>query len=333
MSEFHTSKEMREYIKHNSGVSFIPKYNFVRFIDVSHGKSYICKEIGYGHVLYVSDIVPRVELHNDNIEWTLNKVEDMFNQDIDKCESCINTLFENVALTQDQFDALVSYRFDQLEMNIAGTGLLQVLGKFNKSATNDIYNIFSDVANTTSLNTYRKDRTSAEQRLFEIGDCQRITTDEYGGRGAMIVQTMLNELYQPILQGLSQYSEGHINIDGINGKKTKAAITVMLQLYLNELGAGIEVDGIMSHKIYDFMKNNNLLVARGEHSDLVRIVQYILTANGYASALIRDKKDLATTPSTLTAVWCGLLQGYKKDHKLSIDIPFAAWDFFYYALS
>lgn len=143
------------------------------------------------------------------------------------------------------------------------------------------------------------------------------------------VQTRLNELYGSLLCDLPLFDGNSINVDGSFGPKTKAALTVWLQLELCELGYGLELDGVLGDKTLDALNKSGVSVDGSSTGNLVLLVKYILTCEGYCPDTVGR---LIQGNPRLSGAWIPLLVQYKKDTDLE-NTPVADAEFFKKALS
>lgn len=132
--------------------------NLIRNFEGLRLKAYRCSSnrltIGYGHTANVkeSDII------------TKEQAENYLTQDLKRFENAVNRLVK-VSLTQNQFDALVSFAFNLGEYNLQKSTLLKMLNekKYNEAA-NQFERWCLDAQNRPLEGLKRRRR--AEKELF-----------------------------------------------------------------------------------------------------------------------------------------------------------------------
>lgn len=102
----------------------------IKHFEGCHFKPYLCPAVlwtvGYGRVLYPEQNRLKLSerktyaLHpSDNRKWSQEEVDDLLRKDLLRFENGVRRLLPAVPLTQNQFDALVSFSFN------LGLGTLQ----------------------------------------------------------------------------------------------------------------------------------------------------------------------------------------------------------------
>ena len=96
---------------------------------------------------------------------------------------------------------------------------------------------------------------------------------------------------------LNTYFKGELEVDGICGKLTRAALTRALQTVLNrDYGADLEVDGIFGKCTRKAIVN----LSRGDRGDYVRVLQGYLIGLGYDTGGFDGDFGHMTESSVLT---------------------------------
>lgn len=178
-------------------------------------QQYICPAgkptIGYGHVVLSSESFPA--------KITKEQALDLLRKDLVRFESAI---YNNVTvpLTQNQFDALVSFLFNVGSGGVIGTGVQRELnsGNYNKVPDELMKWCKFKVGNEMKINVGLQNRRKSEVELFTKNNAQQtiptITVTTLWNKNLLLeVQTRLKKLglYKSI-------------VDGINGPMTLKAI-------------------------------------------------------------------------------------------------------------
>lgn len=231
--------------------------------------------IGYGHTTNVSigQII------------TKEQAEIYLKEDLQRFEDNVNKYNKTYNWNQNEFDALVSFAF-----NTGSIDTLTINGRRSKKVICEkmlLYNkgtINKELKEIPGLTTRRE----AEQELFlkdvvkaetVINDTSVLTDIEIK-RNIQIVQEWLNKDYEEYFRKCKSVGCKRLMEDGINGNKTRAAITIALQIYMNELGLNLEIDGY-----YQTMTNNAvkkyIAIQEGINNVSAKIVQAVLYLYGY----------------------------------------------------
>lgn len=132
-----------------------------------------------------------------------------------------------------------------------------------------------------------------------------------------LVQKWTNQEYEERLKMCKLTDYKLLVVDGINGNKSRAAITIGLQVYLNTLGTKLKVDGDYGTKTNAAVKKY-IAVKEGTKGVTAKLVQGILFLYGYNPQAFREE---FTANSALTLGQC------QRDNKLKED-KIAGVDFF-----
>lgn len=279
-----------------NGIDLIKKFEGCKL------KAYKCAAgtwtIGYGHTRNVEqgEII------------TLAEAEELLREDLTRYESNVEQYRLRYKWNQNEFDALVSFAFncgsiDKLTAN--GTRSREIIAEkmllYNK-------------ANGRELEGLTK-RREAERELFlkkiNVAPVQQYvpnkTTDATGPIRA--VQQWLNKEYGAHIKKCKACGRSLLETDGKNGPKTKAALTIALQMWLNDFkDISLKVDGEFGSKTKaacEIISTTTNANTRG-----AQIVQAILYCNKYNPQLF----DEAFNKNCETA-----LKLYQIDHGLEED--------------
>lgn len=180
----------------DNGIALIKKYEGLRLTAYKAKTSEHYYTIGWGH--YGQDVRAGQTI-------TKAQAEGYLLDDITKCEKCVDALPYN--LTQNQFDALVSFTF-----NCGAKNLLSLTDNGNRP----LYIVAEKLLLYTKAGGVfmagLKKRREAEHKLF-ISDC---ISAKDPAQDVKDLQRFLNE------HGF------HLTVDGIAGPKTKAALNNFL---------------------------------------------------------------------------------------------------------
>lgn len=261
--------------------------------------------IGYGHSFDKSITADTV--------WTYEDAVNYLKEDLSKFEGYVEKYVKNVSLTDNQFGALVSYCFNRGLGKTDGSNGLRQLIKNSQTIEEYAENIVVYWGTAEKYKDGLVRRRKSEQKLFLTPDLAsdtiNVDTKVSKKDRTKTVQSLLNQLYGPIFVTLSSCGKSLLDIDGNVGNKTRAALTVWLQLYLNEHGAGLAVDGYYGEKT-NLAASKYIAVSYGDTTDAGKLVATILYMYGYT-----DKEaGVVFTTSQQSA-----LKEYQKDHNLTPD--------------
>ena len=267
--------------------------------------------IGYGHSFDTS-------IKADTV-WTHEQATEALKKDLQKFEGYVEGHVKGITLTDNQFGALVSYCMNRgLGKSDGSSGLRQLI-KNSETIQDYAENIVKYWGTAEAYKTGLINRRKAEQELFLIPDDAANTSEDiilatekthHDEAKVSSIQTWLNSTYGPIFQTLASCGGTKLTVDGVFGNKTRAGFTVALQMYLNELGCGLKVDGEYDNKTYDAVRKH-LAVTKGDSTEASMLVQRILFAYGYA--------DSVSYSSVFTNKWVSVLMDYQKDNNLNDD--------------
>lgn len=213
-----------------NGIDLIKKFEGCRLQAYKAVSTEPCYTIGYGH--YGSDVSP-------NMVISQAQAEDFLKQDLAKYESAVNAL--GIPLTQNQFDALVSFTYNcgagNLKKLVRGRDAQQIADamlQYNKSGGNVLAGLTR--------------RRQAERELFTSGMTEKKTGNPYSeptknirlnskGNDVRWLQVELNRRgYKLIVDGqagpktieaLTDFQiHNDLKPDGICGPLTRAALKI-----------------------------------------------------------------------------------------------------------
>lgn len=279
-----------------NGIDLIKKFEGCRL------KAYKCPAnvwtIGYGHTKGVEpyEII------------TLAEAEELLRKDLEKYESNVEKYRLRYGWNQNEFDALVSFSFnmgsiDKLTAN--GTRSKEVIAEkmllYNKAGRNELEGLTK--------------RRQAERELFlkktQVAPVQQYTSNKKtDGTGPIrAVQQWLNKEYGTYIKKCKACGYSLLETDGKNGSKTKAALTIALQVWLNDFeDVSLKVDGEFGAKTKAACKVVSITI--NAYSRGAQIVQAILFCNKYNPQLF----DEAFTKNCEKA-----LKQYQDEHGLKDD--------------
>ncbi|WP_099469447.1 glycoside hydrolase family protein [Konateibacter massiliensis] len=244
--------------------------------------------IGYGHS-YDKSITA------DTI-WTQEQAEKVLRQDLEKFEEYTENTVKNIIPTDNQFAALVSYCYNRgLGKTDCSNGLRQLAANSNSAQEYaDNFLIYWGTAVT-----YKKgllERRKAERELFLSGVINTEASlpsnaglsEQEVSKNILIVQKWLNQEYKSYIQKCKKTDCMLLREDGKMGNKTKGAITIALQVFLNTLGADLEIDGEYGTKTNAAVREH-IAVKEETHNVSAKIVQAILYCYQYNPQTFREE--------------------------------------------
>ena len=261
-------------------------------------KAYKCAAgvwtIGYGHTAGVKS--------TDTITQT--QAEEYLKADLEKYEKNVEK-YNKYGWNQNEFDALVSFAF-----NIGSIDKLTANGTRSRATIAEKILCYNKVGEKE--NEGLKKRRQAEQELFLmpiVAPVQQSSGKSTDGSGVIrAVQQWLNMEYGDRLRNCTVCGKAILLTDGVFGAKTKAALTLALQIWINTFGHTLAIDGVFGDetkavcKVVSEKSNTN---TRG-----ARIVQAILYCYKYNPQLFNEAFNADCTAA---------LKAYQADHGLAAD--------------
>lgn len=273
------------------GIDLIKKFEGCRLKSYKDAKG--VWTIGYGHTNGVkqADLI------------TQDMAENYLIQDIKKSEAKVEKYNYIYDWNQNEFDSLVSFAFnigsiEQLTAN--GTRDKESIAKkmllYNKSGEKVLSGL--------------TERRKAEQELFltKVAPVQPISATVQGAGTIRAVQQWLNMEYGNKIAECKTCGKAKLLTDGIYGTKTKAALTIALQHWINSFGHMLKIDGVFGEKTKESCK----LISEKENAKTrgAQIVQAILYCNGYNPQLFAEDFNSDCTKA---------IKQYQQDHGLKPD--------------
>lgn len=274
-----------------NGINLIKKFEGIKL------KAYQCSAgvwtIGYGHTSGVksTDVI------------TKEQAESLLNSDLPKYEAKVNKYISRYGWNQNEFDALVSFAF-----NVGSIDKLTANGTRSRKVIADKMLAYNGAGGKVidGLITRRK----AERELFltKVAPVQPISATVQGAGTIRAVQQWLNKEYGTKLKECKACGGDLLIEDGCMGDKTKAALTVSLQVWLNTFGVNLKIDGVFGEKT----KKACRVVSEKCNANTkgAQIVQAILYCYGYNPQLW----DEAWSKDCTTAV-----KAYQSDYGIESD--------------
>lgn len=278
-----------------NGINLIKKFEGCRL------KAYKCAAgkwtIGYGHTAGVK---------STNV-ITQEKAEEVLKADLEKYEKNVEKYNGKYGWNQNEFDALVSFAF-----NLGSIDKLTADGTRSREVIAEKILCYNKAGGKVLAGL--TERRKAEQKLFltKIAPVQQYvsknkTTDGSGLIRA--VQQWLNKEYGKYIKKSEACGYSLLEIDGKNGSKTKAALTIALQVWLNDFkDISLKVDGEFGSKTKAACEIVSTTV--NAYTKGAQIVQAILYCNKYNPQMFDEafNKDCETA-----------LKAYQTDHGLKAD--------------
>ena len=278
-----------------NGINLIKKFEGCRL------KAYKCAAgvwtIGYGHTAGVK---------STNV-ITQEQAEQYLREDLEKFEKNVERYRYRYNWNQNEFDAMVSFAF-----NIGSIDKLTVDGTRSKEVIAEKILLYNKAGGKVLAGL--TERRKEEQKLFltEVAPVQQYvsknkTTDGTGLIRA--VQQWLNKEYAKYIKICDACGKELLNEDGTFGAKTKAALTIALQVWLNDFeGNSLKVDGEFGDKTKAACKVVSTTI--NAYTRGAQIVQAILYCYKYNPQMFDEafNKDCEKA-----------LKQYQKDHGLAQD--------------
>ena len=244
--------------------------------------AYLCPAkkwtIGFGHTGYVKFFKKNV---CDGMTITMEQALELLQDDLAKSEANVNSFYKGYTWNQNEFDALVSFAH-----NLGSINQLIANGLRSRSVIAEKMLLY--INKGTSFEEGLKVRRKAEQTLFSKGaiDQEALLTSSTGlstmeiKANIILVQKWLNQEYGEYLKKCKLTGYKLLIEDGQKGNKTRAALTIALQVYLNSLGANLKIDGYYLTETNAAVKKY-LAIKEGTKDISAKIVQAILYMYGY----------------------------------------------------
>lgn len=229
--------------------------NLIKKFEGCELQAYLCPAgvwtIGYGHTAGVYS----------GMKITVAKAEAYLKEDLVEFESSVNNLVK-VQITQNMFDALVSFAFNLGSGSLKNSTLLVQLNKGNvQKAANEFDKwVYADGQVLPGL----VERRAAEKKLFLTGSNVTVTPSSNTSSGNSTIKS-----FQKWLN--NNYSAG-LTVDGYYGQATHKAATKAYQRVL-----GVTADGIFGSASKAAVKT----LKSGSSGNAVRLMQGLIYCKGY----------------------------------------------------
>ena len=280
-----------------NGINLIKKFEGCQL------KAYKCAAgvwtIGYGHTYGVK---------STNI-ITQKQAEQYLIEDLERFEKKVEKYNYRYNWTQNEFDALVSFAF-----NTGSIDKLTADGTRNREVIAEKILLYNKAGGKVLVGLTK--RRQAERELFlkkvEVAPVQQYSSKNKTTDGSGIiraVQQWLNKEYDEKIKSCEACGKALLETDGIYGSKTKAALIIALQVWLNDFeDISLKVDGEFGAKTKSACKVVSRTV--NAYTRGAQIVQAILYCNKCNPQLFAEafNKDCETA-----------LKEYQKDHGLALD--------------
>lgn len=274
--------------------------NLIKKLEGLKLKAYQCSAgiwtIGYGHTSGVksTDVITEAQ------------AESYLKTDLEKFEAHVEKYNSKYCWNQNEFDALVSFAY-----NIGSIDQLTANGTRERSTIAEKMLLYNK-AGGKELDGLTK-RRQAEQELFltKVTSVQQYVSTNKSTDGSGIIKTVqqwLNSEYGSYLKKRAACGNALLEVDGKFGSKTKAALTIALQCWLNSCGCTLTADGVFGTKTEAACK----VVSEKTNANTrgAQIVQAILYCHGYNPQLFAE----AFNANCTNALKC-----YQGDHGLDPD--------------
>lgn len=269
-----------------NGINLIKKFEGCKL------KAYKCAAgvwtIGYGHTSGVK--------YTDTI--TESQAEKYLKEDLAKFEANVEKYNGKYSWNQNEFDALVSFAF-----NVGSIDQLTASGTRSKCVIADKILLYNKAGGKVLSGLTERRKSERELFLTKVAPVQQCAN-----RIIATIQDWLNrtQATRLIKNELCGYEK--LDTDGVFGGKTKAALTISLQVWLNTFGINLKIDGTFGEKT----KKACRVVSEkcNANTQGAQIVQAILYCYGYNPQLW----DKAWSKDCTNAV-----KQFQKDRKLEMD--------------
>lgn len=236
--------------------------------------------IGYGHTGYV-------KFYGKNVcagmTITLAQAQELLRDDLTKFENLVLKFNSKYSWNQNEFDAMVSFCLNIGNISgVTNSGTRTKpqtavkIPEYNKGKVNGVLQELSGLTK----------RRLEEKKLFLTGTVDaeeqpRNVVINCSTENIKIVQEWLNKTYGEYLKKCKSCGYTLLKVDGKNGNKTRAALTVALQIYANTtLNANLKVDGLFGTTTTNVVEKY-IVVKFGSMGTIAKITQAILYTYGY----------------------------------------------------
>lgn len=254
--------------------------------------------IGYGHT---AGVVSGQAI-------TQSQAEELLKVDLENFEAKVEKYNGKYGWNQNEFDALVSFAY-----NIGNIDQLTANGTRERSTIAEKILCYNKAGGAVLAGLTK--RRQAEQELFltpvEVAPVQQYVSNKTTDGSGIIktIQKWLNDEYGSCIIKCKACGNALLELDGAFGSKTKAALTISLQVWLNDFeGISLKVDGEFGAKTKFACKVVSTTI--NAYTRGAQIVQAILYSYGYNPQLF----DEAFNTDCTTA-----LKLYQADHGLTAD--------------
>lgn len=277
-----------------NGINLIKKFEGCRL------KAYKCAAgvwtIGYGHTNGVK---------STNV-ITQEKAEELLKKDLEKFEKNVEKYNTKYKWNQNEFDALVSFAF-----NIGSIDKLTANGTRSRTTIAEKMLAYNNAGGRVLAGL--TERRKAERELFLTPVQQTYVSKQKSTDGSGIiraVQKWLNDTFGSHIKTCKACGNALLELDGLYGSKSKAGLTVALQVWFNvEFNCGIKITGEWNDETERACKKY-VAIYQGDTSKGSQIVQAILYCNKYNPQLFCEAFNADCEKA---------LKAYQKDHNLNAD--------------
>lgn len=276
-----------------NGINLIKQFEGCRL------KAYKCAAgvwtIGYGHTSGVkaTDVI------------TQEKAEEYLKTDLEKFEKNVEKYNAKYGWNRNEFDALVSFAF-----NIGSIDKLTANGTRSRETITEKILAYNKVGGKVLAGLTERRKAERELFLTPVQPSYVSKNKSTDGTGLIrAVQQWLNKEYGEKIKKCEACGKTLLQTDGVFGTKTKVALTIALQAWLNDFeDVSLKVDGVFGSKTKEACKVVSTTI--NAYSRGAQIVQAILYCNKYNPQMFDEvfNKDCETA-----------LKEYQEDHGLNPD--------------
>ena len=260
-------------------------------------KAYQCSAgvwtIGYGHTNGVK---------STNV-ITREQAEQYLIEDLEIFEKNVERYRYRYNWNQNEFDAMVSFAY-----NIGSIDQLTADGTRSKEVIAEKMLSYNKVKKKVTDGLTERRKAERELFLTKVAPVQQISATIQGSGTIRAVQRWLNKEYSELVKNCEACGKELLNEDGEFGAKTKAALTLALQRWINSFGNNIKIDGAFGEKTKEACK----VVSRKTNANTrgAQIVQAILYCYKYNPQLFTEE---------FNADCENALKQYQRDNGLDAD--------------